>query len=291
MNDGLLWYDTTPDNFWTNNQSWVPYNTITIDLASPREFSSVSLAILDDSASGGVLRCPQSIQVKDTNTGLTLAERNPWTDCQPNELNTVLFAVPTNDTLMNTTESSQAYNVTTDSLEIVLLSELMYAYAVSEIQIWVPAVTPSSSTNVSVGWNTTSSDTSGTQYNATSALLGTIIGSFEGRKTGLNCTISDGGVYIAEGGWAEFGGITIPAGADVDSNYRTTRNVTIIGSGTGEVLVATNWFGNNVTVAFDGANGTAVSQSVELGFEAVGRNILTMFWGSGLPWIEAIVVY
>ncbi|KAF1990720.1 Six-hairpin glycosidase, partial [Aulographum hederae CBS 113979] len=48
LNDGLLWYDTVPDNRWTTNQSFTPTNKLTVTLPRPRTFSSISLAVFDD---------------------------------------------------------------------------------------------------------------------------------------------------------------------------------------------------------------------------------------------------
>ncbi|KKY18166.1 putative six-hairpin glycosidase [Phaeomoniella chlamydospora] len=303
MNDGLLWYDITPDNFWTNNQSTTPYATITATLPSNRTFSSVSLAILDDSDESGVLRCPAAITITDLRTGLTLAERNPWTGCQPNELNTVLFAAPSTDSSNTTTpipssssnnNATSGHSVTTDKIQITLLSQLKYAIAISEIQIWVPSNSTSSYLNITT--NTTSS--SQQTYSLSSALLGTLIGSLEGRATGLNCTInpsssttSPASVTFHPSCWAE---IVLPylplsSTAVVDANYRTKRNVTITGSGTGGILIGTNWLESvgNQTVTFSGAR---EEKTLKLWFEDRGKNWMNLFWQSGEPVVESVVV-
>ncbi|KAI9796081.1 MAG: hypothetical protein M1833_006503 [Piccolia ochrophora] len=258
MNDGLLWYDTVPDNFWTNNQSaGAPYNVINVTLPRPREFNSVSLAIYDDSARGGVVKCPAGIKIS-ARDGKTLAERNPWTTCVPNSLNTVLLDEPSDNPLNETTPGTGA-NVELDFIQILLSNQVRYSVGVSEIQIWVPAQ-------------------SGPRYEAEDGLQGIFVGGFDGTQSGLNATIEDGGVTLGENGWIEL--------ADVQPSDGTAGNktLTVISRGTGTVNVQMNFL-SNITLELEGETSTPVD--VEF---LEGNNVVTIFQISGNPFVDAIEV-
>ncbi|KUI58049.1 Beta-L-arabinobiosidase [Cytospora mali] len=266
MNDGLLWYDTTPDNFWTNNQSEVPYSTINITLPRARQMTSISLGILDDTDVGGVAACPAGIRVTDGRTGNVVVYENPWTDCVPNALNTVSFA----DISRNGSSSSiGSYSnstgggstVETDLLQVTLSDKLRYTTAVSEIQIWVPPNT-------------------GPRYEAEDGVMGTFIGSFEGRATGLNGTIENGGVTLGSDGWVEL--------ADVrrEDGSAGSTTLTVIGGGTGSIVVQLNWLANQ-TATFSGDVVENKTLTVDM---LRGGNVVTIFQTNGSPWIDAIVV-
>jgi hypothetical protein len=257
MNDGLLWYDTTPDNFWTNNQSQIPYSTINITLPRPRRIHSISLAILVDVERGGVVECPAGIQVTD-GRGEVVAFKEPWSDCVPNALNTVPFANPKNSKT-NVTTPDANYAIETDFLQVTLSDKLRYTTAVSEIQLWVePNLGP--------------------RYEAEDGLIGTFIGSFEGRPTGLNGTIENGGVTLHASAWVELADVRRSDG----SAGRTP--LTVLGGGHGTVEVQLNYMVNQ-TVSFSGTANKTVS------FDMLrGGNYITILQTSGLPFIDAIVV-
>ncbi|KAK4955882.1 hypothetical protein LTR10_006821 [Elasticomyces elasticus] len=258
MNDGLLWYDTTPDNFWTNNQSRIPYSTINVTLARPRKIHSVSLAVLVDTEHGGVSACPEGIKIVD-GKGDTVAFKNPWTDCVPNALNTVPFATPTPDDSSNVTTPNQDYTVETDFLQIILSDKLEYTTSVSEIQIWV-------------------APNLGPRYEAEDGVIGTFIGSYEGRPSGLNGTIENGGVTLHGGAWVELSGVRT-----ADGQAGRTQ-VTVVGGGNGTVDVMLNWMTNS-TVTFSGA----ANKTVELDLLR-GGNWVTIFQRTGIPFVDAVVV-
>lgn len=257
--DNLLWYDTEPDNRWTNNQSETPYNNVYLHLPRTRTFNSVSLGIMEDIERGGVIACPSAITVT-LEDGTIVAERDPWTDCMPNALNTVLFDNPTMDPA-NVTTPASGYDISTNFLQITLWDQIHYAVAVSEIQIWVEA-------------------SPGPTYYVADGLLGNFIGSFEGRKNGLNCTVSNDGVYINEGGWAEV--------ADVRTSNGQAANgtATIVGGGTGSIAVAVNFLSNQ-TVTFSGGFNT--SQTIQVQY-LEGGNYFTLFNVEGSPWVSEIIV-
>ena len=259
MNDGLLWYDTTPDNRWTNNQSTVPYAHINITLPRARRIHSISLAIFADSERGGVVDCPDGIKIDDLNTGRTLAFKKPWTDCVPNALNTVPFANPANSDANETTPSAN-FVVETDFLQITLSDKLHYTTAISEIQIWVAPNT-------------------GPRYEAEDGLLGTYIGGVvQGRETGTNSTIEDGGVTLGGGAWIEWADVRR---AD-DSAGQTS--LTVVGGGQGSVEVQMNWLTNH-TLTFDGHARKTVDVDM-----LRGGNVVTILQTDGKPSIDAIIV-
>jgi hypothetical protein len=261
MIDGLLWYDTTPDNRWTNNQSETPFNSIYVTLPRPRTINSVSLAIYDDTSNGGVIACPSAIIIKDQN-GTLLASRNPWTDCTPNALNTILFSAGISDSTNNATTPTTGTSIETDYLSITLVNALHYAVAVTEVQIWVPSAV-------------------GPRYEVEDGLLGTFIGGFEGRASGMNCTIQDNGVLLGTGGWAEIAGVEGPEGSGGKGS------LTVIGSGIGTLRVQLNFLSSE-SVIFNAAAGT-VNQTIEVDY-LNGKNVVTLFWVEGSPWVDAIVV-
>lgn len=241
-----------------------------MQLPRARQFSSISFAIFDDTAREGVAKCPSSVRIT-TNNNTLLAEREHWNACKPNSLNTIVFdaAGAGNETAGsmsggmygNGSTSAEGTMVETDNLQITLFNERMYAVAISEIQIWVAA-------------------NPGPRYEAEDGLIGTFIGGFEGRATGLNGTIEDGGVTLHQGGWAEIARVQSIVG-------KGKGPLTVIGKGTGSVVVQMNWMETNQTVTF---SGSAVQQKeIEVDWEK-GDNYVTMLWGSGAPWVDAVVV-
>ncbi|KAH9826869.1 Six-hairpin glycosidase [Teratosphaeria destructans] len=265
MNDGLLWYDTTPDNRWTNNQSETPYATLAITLPRARKISSVSLAIFADVERGGVVDCPAGVKVVDGRTKKTVAFQNPWTDCVGNALNTISFAAPTEDDSSNVTTPDSGYTIETDNLLVTISDKLQYTTAVTEIQIWVPPLT-------------------GPRYEAEDGVIGTFIGSYEGKATGLNGTIQDGGVSLGSGGWIEIADVRRQPSGDSPLGSAGSATMEIVGGGSGTVEVGLNWL-KNQTVTFSGKGSTTLN--VEL---LLGGNVVTIFQTGGTPWIDAVVV-
>ncbi|KAK3719519.1 hypothetical protein LTR37_004377 [Vermiconidia calcicola] len=257
MNDGLLWYETTPDNFWTNNQSTLPYSTINVTLPRPRRIHSISLALLADVDRGGVVDCPDGIKVTDAK-GRVVAFKQPWRDCVPNALNTIPFANPAAITA-NTTTLETGYEIETDFLQITLSDKLRYTTAMTEIQIWV-------------------APNMGPRYEAEDGLIGTFIGHFQGRATGLNGTIENGGVTLGPGGWVELADVRRADGSAGQTS------LTVLGGGRGTVEVQVNWLSNQ-TVTFSGnASKTLTVDMLR------GGNVVTVLQTNGSPFIDAIVV-
>jgi len=247
--DGLLWYDTTPDNRWTSNQSYTPYNVLNYTLPRARKMSSISLAVMDDTARGGYLACPAYLSIVDR-AGNNLAKRDPWTSCVPNSLNAIAFGNGSTSTM---------YEI--DFLSVTFGIQATKAVAVSEAQIWVPS-------------------NPGPRYEAEDGLLGTLIGGFQGRATGTNATVQNGGVVLADGGWLEIADVRKGVAATAGTGF-----LNIVGGGNGTALVGLNYLGNNQTVTFGGNKTTRLTVDF-----LRGGNVVSIFQTSGRPFIDAAVV-
>lgn len=197
-------------------------------------------------------------------TGDVVAFENPWSDCVPNALNTVFFSDLGNNNASTVSNSSSGFIVETDILNVTLSDKLRYTTAVSEIQIWV---TPNP----------------GPRYEAEDGVIGTFIGAFEGRATGLNGTINDGGVTLGAGGWVELADVRRPGGGP-GGGPGGEASLTVVGAGSGTVLVQLNWL-TNYTVAFEGAGNQTLTVDM-----LRGGNVVTIFQAEGTPWIDAVVV-
>ena len=214
---------------------------------------------------GGVVSCPQAIRISNFADNTVLAERNPWTGCVPNSLNTILFDAPSANPLNATTAATGA-NVTSDFIQIQLMNQIYNAVAVSEIQIWAP-------------------ENLGPRYEAEDGLAGTFLGGFTGTKSGLNNTVENGGVLLQDRGWVEIANVQAAGGA------AGTFPLTVIGGNAGTLSVQMNFLpGINQTVTFNGGgNTTGLSQTIQVEFLR-GRNVVTMMQVSGEPWVDAVVV-
>ncbi|GAB7358550.1 hypothetical protein MBLNU230_g2612t1 [Neophaeotheca triangularis] len=266
MNDGKLWYDSTPDNRWTNNQSAIPYATINITLPRPRKMTSISLAIYEDATRdpNGAIKCPAGLSIT-TGEGERIAYRRNWTDCVPNALNTIPFVrpVPLNSTDNETTYAQVpgGYEVETDFLQLIVSDQDRYSSALSEIQIWVPP-------------------NMGPRWEAEDGLKGIFIGGFNGVQSGLNASVVDDGVELTQNGWVEW------AGVRRSDNGSGLTEVTVLGGGTGVVNVMANYIGEGRNVTFEGEGS---ERTLELDF-LNGANVVTVTQLEGEPWVDALVV-
>ena len=95
---------------------------------------------------------------------------------------------------------------------------------------------------------------------------------------GINATVQGNGVLLPNGAWAELANVHSPGGIG-----RT--NLTILGGGTGSVVIGMNYLMNSTTVVFGGT----ANKSVSVDFLA-GGNVLTVFGVGGMPWVDAVVV-
>ncbi|KIV78006.1 hypothetical protein PV11_09774 [Exophiala sideris] len=262
-NDGLVFYDNPPDNFYSNNQTYNPASWLNFTLVRARNFSSVTIAIYDDSQRNGALACPAGLYVYASNTtagqGLNtsttastqdnlVAQRTPWTTCQPNARNTIAF---------NST-------VTADTLSLYLVNAIHYAIGIVEVEIWVPA-------NL------------GPRYEAEDGIIGFSSG---GGSIGTNGTVVNGGVQLT--GQGDDRGILEIADVRTQNlgGSAGSANLTIIGYG-GPVILGLNYLDNQTVTmpATQGGNAT-----VQLDFLA-GGNVVTIYQSTDQAvWIDSLVI-
>ncbi|KAK5216843.1 hypothetical protein LTR72_010213 [Exophiala xenobiotica] len=264
-NDGLVFYDNPPDNFYSNNQTYNPASWLNFTLPRARNFSSVTIAVYDDSQRGGALACPAGLYVYVSNTTATagnglntstkassqdrlVAQRTPWSSCQPNARNTISFNA----------------SVTADTLSLYLVNAIHYAVGIVEVEIWVPA-------------------NSGPRYEAEDGLIGFFS---QGGSIGTNGTVVNGGVQLA--GQGDDRGILEIADVRTQSPAGDAgrASLTILGYG-GNVTVGLNYL-QNVTFAMPATRGRNVSVAMDF---LVGGNVVTIYQDTDQPvWIDAIVV-
>ncbi|OTB03807.1 hypothetical protein M426DRAFT_169759 [Hypoxylon sp. CI-4A] len=87
--DGVLFYDTIPDNRWTNYGSPNLNDTFTLTFARPRKVSSVTLALYSDILRGGGIDLPSRIEIYGSK-GL-IATVNDTSVLLPNDRNDITF--------------------------------------------------------------------------------------------------------------------------------------------------------------------------------------------------------
>lgn len=86
--DGYLFYDSVPDNRWTNYQSPSTNDTLQITFARPRNISSVTLALFSDVARGGGIDVPAGLEIYGATGLLANASSGSFL---PNDRNTFSF--------------------------------------------------------------------------------------------------------------------------------------------------------------------------------------------------------
>ena len=119
-NDGYLFYDSVPDNRWTNYQSPNPNDTLQITFPRPRNISSVTLALYSDVARNGSVDIPSKIEIYGS-TGM-LANLTDTT-LLPNDRNTFSFD-----------------EVQTEFVAVNMFSKPNVFVGVCEMEIWTPPV-------------------------------------------------------------------------------------------------------------------------------------------------------
>lgn len=254
-NDGLVFYDNPPDNYWTNNQTYNPASWLNFTLPRIRNFSSVTIAVYADKDRNGAIACPDSVYVyvsNTTNSSVTtnapmqdvlMAQQTPWTTCQGNARNTLTFN----------------NSVNADVVSLFLVNALHYAVAIAEVEIWVTA------------------NTGPTYY-----LADGIIGYYsQGAARNSNGSITDKGVMLGAGGLVEIAGVRRQDGS------AGTTNVTVNGYG-GEVVLGLNYL-QNVTIDFGGSSNVSdITAEVNM---LRGDNVFTFFQsGNESVWVGTVTV-
>jgi hypothetical protein len=87
--DGYLFYDSIPDNRWTNYQSPSTNDTLQITFTRPRNISSVTLAMFSDVARGGGIDVPARFEIYGSTGLLSSVSGGSFL---PNDRNTFSFA-------------------------------------------------------------------------------------------------------------------------------------------------------------------------------------------------------
>ncbi|KAI2617505.1 Six-hairpin glycosidase-like protein [Hypomontagnella submonticulosa] len=118
--DGVLYYDTIPDNRWTNYRSPNLNDTLTITFARPRKMSSVTLAIFSDVARGGGIDVPSRIEVYGSNGVLAIVDDH--TTLLRNDRNTISFG----------------REVETQFLAVNMYRQQNLWVGICELEVWVP---------------------------------------------------------------------------------------------------------------------------------------------------------
>lgn len=257
-NDGLVFYDNPPDNYWTNNQTYNPASWLNFTLPRARTFSSVTIAVYEDASRNGSTACPDGIYVyvsnntnssvsTDSSGGDTLVvQQTPWSSCLGNSRNILTFNA----------------SVIADTVSLYLVNALHYAVAVAEVEIWVPANT-------------------GPIWYAADGIIGYYS---QGNALNTNGTVVDGGVRLGQGGLVEVAGVRR---ADATGGI---ANVTVSGYG-GDVVLGVNYLGNTTVSLLGGSseNTTLGSTPVQISM-LPGDNVFTFFQESGQPWLGTIEV-
>ncbi|KAI0173235.1 Six-hairpin glycosidase-like protein [Hypoxylon sp. FL1284] len=122
--DGVLFYDTIPDNRWTNYGSPHLNDTLTVTFARPRNISSVTLALYSDIARGGAIDLPARIEIYGSRGLLAVVDDSSSITLLPNDLNEVSF---------DPVETSVIY------VNMYRKSRKVYV-GVCELEVWTPPV-------------------------------------------------------------------------------------------------------------------------------------------------------
>jgi hypothetical protein len=121
--DGYLFYDSTPDNRWTNYQSNSANDTLQITFARPRNISSVTLALFSDVARSGSVDVPARLEIYGSSGLLSNVSGGSFL---PNDRNTFSFA-----------------EVETQFVSVNMFNKPGAFVGVCELEVWVqPDPTP-----------------------------------------------------------------------------------------------------------------------------------------------------
>jgi hypothetical protein len=118
-NDGYLFYDSVPDNRWTNYQSPNSNDTLQITFPRPRNISSVTLALYSDVSRSGSVDVPASIEIYGS-SGL-LANLSDANTFVANDRNTFAFT-----------------EVETEFVAVNMFNKPNVFVGVCELEVWAP---------------------------------------------------------------------------------------------------------------------------------------------------------
>ncbi|KAI5861539.1 Six-hairpin glycosidase-like protein [Durotheca rogersii] len=216
--DGVLYYDSIPDNRWTNYRSPNLNDTLTVTFARPRRISSVTLALFSDVARGGGVDIPARIEVYGS-SGL-LATVNDSSTLLPNDRNHIHF-----------------HPVETQFLAVNLFRKAPNLYVgICELEVWIPP--NSGSTFHAVDAHLTGRETSVVfDKFSTAAANGAVVGGVrEDSVVAFSGIASQGGPAQLALSYSNIGNVTVELGVEV--NQVRQGNLTLF-PGQGKYLSAT----------------------------------------------------
>ncbi|KAI1413864.1 Six-hairpin glycosidase-like protein [Hypoxylon sp. FL1857] len=208
--DGVLFYDSIPDNRWTNYGSPNLNDTLTIRFARPRNVSSVTLALFSDVTRGGGVDIPARIEVYGS-SGL-LATVNDSSSLLPNDRNEVGF----------------------DEVETQFLAINMYRKSsqlwvgVCELEVWTPPI--HGPTYYAVDAYLTGQETSVVFDNASTATTnGAVVGGLRSdSNVAFSGIVSSGGQTTLTLSYSNAGNTTV--GLSVEVNQVPRASLTLLPS-------------------------------------------------------------
>ena len=246
--DVFLFYDSEPDNRWTNYKSPNTNDTLTIQLPRARNLTGIVLAIFADNANRtttGRVACPAALEITDAKGDLLANMSDFASHCLPNDKNIVTFK-----------DFEE-----TDTVHINFFSQQDYAVGVCEVQLWVPANTEGfyyavdalAQSATDVAFDSTSHVTSNgavqAPYNSTSEIDFSGIYSAQGESVDLRLSYKNNGTS------------TVSMGVEV--NQIAAGNMTLPntqGSGYGAAMLSDLklWKGTNFITFYGGADGVFI---------------------------------
>jgi hypothetical protein len=117
--DGYLFYDSIPDNRWTNYQSTSSNDTLKVHFSRPRNVSSITLALYSDVSRGGAIDVPSALEIYGSRGLLANITNHSFL---ANDRNTFTFK-----------------EVETDFLAVNMYNKPNQFVGVCEFEVWVPS--------------------------------------------------------------------------------------------------------------------------------------------------------
>ncbi|KAI0008073.1 Six-hairpin glycosidase-like protein [Xylariaceae sp. FL0662B] len=204
--DGVLFYDTIPDNRWTNYGSPNMNDTLTITFARPRNVSSITLALFSDVARGGGIDLPARIEIYGSD-GL-IATVHETSTLLRNDRNEVRFQEIETQVL--------AINFYRKSPEIFV--------GVCELQVWTPVPRP---VYYAVDAHLTGRNTRVMFHKSSTATAnGAVVGSLgSDSNVAFSGIESDGGRTTLTLTYSNSGNSTVEVSVEVNQVFQTTLNL------------------------------------------------------------------
>ena len=120
-NDGVVFYDSIPDNRWTNYQSSSESDTLNVTFARPRNFSSVTLALFYDIDRNGQIDLPSEITISSSSGNIATISGD---SLLTNDKNTITFP-----------------EVESTFVAVTLSNRDSHYVGICELEVWVNPIT------------------------------------------------------------------------------------------------------------------------------------------------------